>query len=194
VGAPAVDPTLYSGWNSAMVSAMLRASHLLGDSTAGETAMASLERVLVACYAPGGGVAHYFDGSPHVRGLLQDQITTMEAALDAHEATGNITYEMLAEELGHYVLRTMWDEERGGFFDRVPLETGERIGLLRTGMKPFVPNCEAARVLLRLDEASGSHEFGAKARATLTLMHPLASGRGPEAAHYLLAVRDAGFR
>jgi uncharacterized protein len=191
---PAVDDTLYAGWNSSMVSAQLQAAHLLADSSAGEAAMAALERILSRCYAPGGGIAHYFDGHAQVRGLLDDQILAIEAALDAYEATGNITYEMLAEEVGHYILRTLWDAEGGGFVDRATQNDAEDVGLLRTNLKPFVSNCEAARALLRLDGHSGNHEFGEKARAALALMHPLASGRGPLSAHYLLAVRDAGLR
>ena len=32
------------------------------------------------------------------------------AYLDAHAATGNIVYEMMAQELAHYAVRMMWDE------------------------------------------------------------------------------------
>ena len=156
--------------------------------------MAALERTFSRCYAPGGGLAHFFDGHAQVRGLLDDQILAIEAALDAFEATGNITYEMLAEEIGHYMLRLLWDPEEGGFIDRATAIDADDIGLLRTRLKPFVSNCDAARALLRLDAHSGNHDFGEKARAALTLMRPLASTRGPQSAHYLLAVRDAGVR
>src|SRR5262245_31787449 len=71
---PAVDHTLYAGWNSAMVSAQLQAAHLLGDTSTGEAAMTALERILSRCYAPGGGIAHFFDGQAQVRGLLDDQL------------------------------------------------------------------------------------------------------------------------
>ena len=191
---PAVDDTLYAGWNSAMVSAHLQAAQLLADSSTGEAAMASLERIFSRCYAPGGGIAHYFDGHAQIRGLLDDQVLAIEAALDAYEATGNITYEMVAEEVGHFMVRTLWDGEEGGFIDRASPGEAEDVGLLRTRLKPFVSNCEAARVLLRLDAHSGNHEFGEKARAALALMHPLAANRGPQSAHYLLAVRDARIR
>jgi hypothetical protein len=32
------------------------------------------------------------------------------ACLDAFDVTGNVVYEMMAEELGHYAMRTMFDE------------------------------------------------------------------------------------
>jgi uncharacterized protein YyaL (SSP411 family) len=188
---PAVDMTLYAGWNSAMASAQLQAAHLLGDASVGEAAMASLERILSRCYAPGAGIAHYFDGRAQVRGLLDDQVAAIDAALDGYEATGNVTYEMVAEEVGHYLIRTMWDADRGGFFDRADPGEAPDVGLLRTRLKPFVANCEASRVLFRLDAHSGNHDFAEKARATLAVMHDLAIGRGPHAAHYLLAVRES---
>ena len=71
------------------------------------------------------------------------------ACLDAHEATGNIVYEMMAEELAHYAVRTMWDEAAR----RLLRSRGRRggrsaIGLHAQPLKPFVANCDAARALL----------------------------------------------
>jgi hypothetical protein len=187
--APRVDGVLYTAWNAAMVSAVLRAAELFDDVALGEFALKSLERVVVACYRPGGGVAHCLDPQPSVRGLLDDQIAMAAAHLDAHAATGNIVYEMMAQELAHYAVRTMWDGKDGGFFDRADADENERIGLMRRRLKPFVGNCEAARVLRRLAATPGDHDFGARADATLAAMAPRAPHEGPLAAHYLLATR-----
>ena len=119
-------------------------------SSLGEFALRSLERHRCRVYRPGAGVAHSWTAAACVRGLLDDQIAMASAHLDAHEATGNIVYEMMAQELVHYALRTMWDERDGGFFDRSVPEAADRIGLLRDRLKPFVANCEAARVLNRV--------------------------------------------
>ena len=135
---PNVDGVLYAAWNAQMVSATLRAAELLDDTALGEFALKSLERINVACYSPGAGVAHCLDGRPSVRGLLDDQIAMAAAHLDAHTATGNIVYEMMAQELAHYAVRMMWDEQHGGFFDRSVPEAAERIGLMRDRLKPFV--------------------------------------------------------
>ena len=125
-----------------------------------------------------------------VRGLLDDQIAMASAHLDAHAATGNVVYEMMAQELAHYAVRTMWDEDKGGFFDRSVPEAAERVGLMRERLKPFAANCDAARVLKRLAGSKGDHNFGAQAEATLAAMAPLAAQQGPLAAHYLLALRQ----
>ncbi len=187
---PTVDRVFYAGWNAGMVSATLRAAELLDDTALGEFALKSLERIVVACYSPGAGIAHCLDGRPSVRGLLDDQIAMAAAHLDAHAATGNIVYEMMAQELAHYAVRTMWDGQHGGFFDRSVPEAAERVGLMRDRLKPFVANCDAARVLKRLAGTKGDHDFGAQAEATLAAMAPLAAQQGPLAAHYLLARRQ----
>jgi len=184
---PPVDATFYAGWNAAMASATLRMAEVLDDVSLGEFALKSLERVLLGCYTPGGGVAHCLDERASVRGLLDDQIAMASAQLDAHGATGNIVYQMMAQELVHYALRTMWDDREGGFFDRSIPDDHDRVGLMGERLKPFVTNCEAVRVLRRLAETTGDREFDARADATLEAVAPLAASQGPLAAHYLLA-------
>jgi uncharacterized protein len=185
-----IDRTLYAAANASMASSALRASELLDDTALGEFALRSLERVLLGCYKPGMGVAHFVDDSQSVRGLLDDQVRMAAAHLDAHAATGNIVYEMMAQELMHYAVRTMWDEEGGGFFDRSVAAEHERVGRMRDRLKPFVSNCDAARLLRRLASRPGDHDFGARADQTLAVMAPFAVEQGPLAAHYLLARRQ----
>lgn len=192
VQAPAIDRTLYTASNAAMASAALRAALAIDDPALGEFALRSLERVALAAYRPGAGVAHSVDDEgAHVRGLLDDQIAMASAQLDAYDATGNVVYEMMAEELVHFAIRVMWDERAGGFFDRAEPDELERAGLMCTRLKPFVANCEAARVLRRLAETSGTQQFAQRADATLAAMAPHAAAHGPLAAHYLLASEPA---
>jgi len=189
--APPVDRTLYTDWNAAMASAALKAGRVMNDTALSEFAIRSLERLALLCYRPGAGVAHYFDGEAQVRGLLGDQITMAIAQLDAFEATGNIVYEMLAEELALYAVGTMWDEERGGFFDRAAGDEGD-VGLLGERRKPFVTNCAAARLLKRLGHAAKKPRFTTLADRTVAAMHPRAAAEGPLAAEFVLAVRETG--
>ena len=194
--APAVGRVLFTDWNAAMVSAALQAARVFEDDGLRDFALKSLERVLLACYKPGRGVAHYFDGEARVRSLLGDQIAMAAACLDAFEVTGNIVYEMMAEELAHYAIRVMWDERDGGFLDRAPeaAEDEPEIGLMRVPLKPFALNCDASRTLRRLALSSGDQEFAQIADRTVAAMAPLAAGQGPLAAHYVLAARAAGPR
>jgi uncharacterized protein YyaL (SSP411 family) len=191
--APSISSSLYADSNAAMVSTSLAAAKVFNDDGLRDFAIKSLERVLLVCYKPGFGVAHHYDGEPRVRGLLADQFAMAAACLDAFDLTGNVVYEMMAEELGHYAMRTMFDEAGGGFFDRGNVEE-ESIGLMSRPLKPFVTNCDAARTLLRLGSASGEQDFVGAADRTIDAMRPLAPTQGPLAAHWLLAVRAAASR
>jgi uncharacterized protein YyaL (SSP411 family) len=181
---------MYVDWNAAMVSAALQAGRVLDDPALSEFAIRSLERLMLLCYRPGAGVAHYFDGLPRVRGLLDDQVAAAAANLDAFEATGNIVYRMMAEELALYAVRTLWDDSEGGFVDRARDERAD-VGLLREAFKPFAGNCAAAGMLFRLGRASDTHEYATYARRTLSAMAGRATQEGPIAAEYVLALRAA---
>jgi uncharacterized protein YyaL (SSP411 family) len=192
--APPIDAAFYADSNAAMASAFFRAAAAFEDDGLRDFAVKSLERVVLACYKPGSGVAHYMlDGRADVRGLLEDQIAMAGAHLDAYDATGNIVYEMMAEELVHYAAGSLWDSRAGGFFDRAG-DGDADVGLLRRPLKPFVGNCEAARVLTRLSKASGDSEFARLASATIQAMAPMAEQQGPIAAHFVLAMRELSLK
>ena len=188
---PAVSDRMYADATATMVSAALHGARVFEDEGLRAFAVKSLERMLLGCYKPGSGIARWPDGRARGSGLLADQIAMATACLDAFEATGNVVYEMMAEELAHFALRMMWDEREGGFFDRPHDGSPDaEIGLLREGLKPFVINCDAATMLRRLAASSGDHEFAAYADRALAAMAPFAFEQGPLAAHYLLAMRS----
>lgn len=194
VPAPPVARSFYADSNAAMVSSALVAARVFNDDGLREFAVKSFERVLLACYKPGFGVAHSYDGQPRTRGLLTDQFAMADACLDLFDLTGNVVYEMMAEELGHYAMRVMWDEQRGGFFDRARVDEESSIGLLNQRLKPFVANCDASRTLQRLTAVSGESEFAHAAVRTLKAMAPFAPSQGPLAAHYVRALRAVAVR
>jgi uncharacterized protein len=188
VPAPPVARSLYADSNAAMVSTALIGGRVFNDDGLQEFAVKSLERVLSASYKPGFGVAHCYDGQPRSRGLLADQLAMADACLDLFDLTGNVVYQMMAEELGHYAMRVMWDDQGGGFFDRAR-DDQESIGLMNQPLRPFVTNCDGSRTLRRLAAASGESEFARAADRTVQAMAPVAPGQGPLAAHYVLAMR-----
>jgi uncharacterized protein len=189
--APPVDRTLYTSWNAAMGSAALTAGRVLGDVSLSEFAVRSLERIAGLCYQPGAGMAHYHDGSPHVRGLLSDQIAMADAQLDAFEATGNVVYRMLAEELVLHAIRTLWDESTQSFRDRAVDPDGD-VGLLREPVTPFTSNCAAARVLRRAARLCNRPALAGTADQMVAMLRPQASGAGPLAAELVFAMTAPG--
>ena len=186
------DGMLYMDGNAKAAGALLGAATVLDDSALGREALASFERVILLCYKPGAGLAHYSDGVARVRGLIADQIYTAGALLDAHDVSALEPYKMMAEELTRVALRDLWDDAGGGFFDRAGHE-GD-VGLLRARRKPFVANAEAASLLARLERTSGDPEFHAYAEGALRAAAVQLAGQGPLAAHYVLAARQLAAR
>lgn len=172
--------------NAVAVSAMLHAADVFKDDALGKRAVDVFEHALLGAYKPGDGVAHCGGGA---RALLTDQVGMATAALDAWEATGNIVYRMMAEELMHFAIRTMWDDSRGAFFDRAPAVYSDEPRAARRTLTPFVLNCDAAIVLRRLAEAVNDASFQQRAVAALAAVAGAAASHGPLAAHYLIARR-----
>jgi uncharacterized protein YyaL (SSP411 family) len=186
------DRMLYMDGNAKAAGALVGAATVLDDSELAREALASFERVILLCYKPGSGLAHYSDGVARVRGLLADQIHTAGALLDAHDVSGLEPYKMMAEELTRVAIRDLWDEPAGGFFDRA-LHPSD-IGLLRIRRKPFVLNAEAASMLARLERTTGEPEFLRHAEAALRAASEQLAGQGPLAAHYALGARQLSTR
>jgi uncharacterized protein YyaL (SSP411 family) len=178
--------------NAKAAGALVGAATVLDDSELAREALASFERVILLCYKPGSGLAHYSDGVARVRGLLADQIHTAGALLDAHDVSGLEPYKMMAEELTRVAVRDLWDDPAGGFFDRAAHASD--IGLLRARRKPFVLNAEAASVLARLERTTGDPEFHARAEGALRAALAQLPGQGPLAAHYALGARQLASR
>jgi uncharacterized protein YyaL (SSP411 family) len=174
------DSVLYADSNASAAAALLAAATVLGDDALGREALASFERVLLLCYRPGLGLAHYYDGTARVRGLLVDYVATVGALLDAHDASGGEPYRMMAEELCHVMIRDLWDAQHGGFFDRTAAT--DDVGLLRVPRKPLI-NADAA---IALDRAG----FREHALAALRAAGRQLEGQGPLAAQYALARRQ----
>jgi uncharacterized protein YyaL (SSP411 family) len=182
------DGMLYMDGNAKAAGALVGAATVLDDSALAREALASFERVVLLCYKPSAGLAHYSDGVARVRGLLADQIYTAGALLDAHDVSALEPYKMMAEELTRVAVRELWDEAGGGFFDRAASEAD--IGLLRAKRKPFVVNAEAASMLARLERTTQVAEFHARAEGALRAASAQLAGQGPLAAHYVLAARQ----
>src|SRR5579863_6867050 len=90
---PYVDPTIYTSWNAQTARALIIAGPLLETAGAdpdewtqrGTEILDSLWRHVCV----DGVMWRYYDGAPHVSGLLGDQAWSAVAALGAFEATGD---------------------------------------------------------------------------------------------------------
>ncbi|MDQ3207693.1 MAG: thioredoxin domain-containing protein [Gemmatimonadota bacterium] len=187
--APFIDRTRYTNWNAMMASAMLRAGAVLGDEWSRSHALSTLER-LKRENGEDDRVAHTSGG---IQGLLDDQVQTTAAALDAYETTGEREWLEWSERLMDRVWADYWDVDAGGLFDTARGRSGEE-GLLPARAKPVQdtptpsPNGVAGIVVARLHELTGDARWKQRGEALVRAFAGRAQELGLYAAAYLLAV------
>jgi hypothetical protein len=187
--APFVDRTRYANWNAMMASAMLRAKAVLGDEWAGGHAISTLERMRRES-SEADAVAHTTGG---MTGLLDDQVQTAAAALDAYEITANSDWLGWGQAIMDRVWSDYWDSEGGGLFDTARGRAAEQ-GLLPARAKPVQdtptpsPNGVAGIVCVRLHELTGDSRWKTRSEELLRAFAGSARELGLHAATYLLAL------
>ena len=187
--APFIDRTQYTNWNAMMASALLRAGAVLGDEWSRNHALGTLTR-LRSRNGGGDAVAHVDGG---VTGLLDDQVQTAAAVLDAYEATGDREWLDWGERLVDRVWNDYRDPEGGGLFDTARGRS-EEAGLLPARAKPVQdtptpsPNGVAGIVCARLHGLTGDNRWQQRGEELLRAFAGRAQDLGLYAATYLLAV------
>jgi uncharacterized protein YyaL (SSP411 family) len=183
--APYVDKTAYTERNAAVASAYMLTSAVLNKPRYADLAVRALEFIWQKSYEKGLGMYHYFDGRPHVSGLLADQVHMAQTWLDAYEHFGREVYLQRAETLVRFADNALRDDD-GRYFDTVAAP--EAVGRLRRREKPFRENVLAAEVNLRLYRLTGREEYRQKAQKTLEALIPYYADMGFEAAPFALTV------
>jgi len=149
--APFVDRTPYVNWNAMMAGAFLQAGAVLDRPECNALALKVLERVWDKAWDAGNGMSHVL-GRAEPRGMLDDNVQSAAAFLDAYEATGEQRWLERATLVMLYCERAHGDPA-GGFFD---IATTDGTAYLATRAKPVQdaptpsPNGVAALVLARL--------------------------------------------
>ncbi|MDI7275943.1 MAG: DUF255 domain-containing protein [Anaerolineae bacterium] len=183
---PAMDPTLFTSWNAMMILAYLEAATVLDEPYLGDHALDALEAIWRLSYAPGSGMAHYYDGTPRVPGLLADQAWMGQALLKAHAYVGHGDYLQRAEALMDVMRSRLMDPDVGGFYD-VPHDPAA-LGRLRERLKLLDENAVAADVALQLHRLTGKDDYYDAAAGTLEAIAPIYRPYRHHAAPYALAV------
>jgi len=187
---PAVDETLYVGWNAMFVSAYLEAANVLERVDCCEFALKTLDRVLAEAWDESKGFLHRV-GGPRLEGSLDDQVFAAGALLDAYEATLDRRYFDIAERAMRLAVERFGDPDGGGFFDRA--KDAAPMGGLEVRRKPIQDsptpgaNSVAAMVLDQLHALTGEKLYHAWAEKTLEAFIGPISQYGLFAATYALA-------
>jgi len=151
--APVVDTTPYVSWNAMLASAFLRAGAVLDRPECNALALRVLEGIWTHAWRQDTGMAHVI-GREEPHGLLDDNVQSAAALLDAYEATGDQPWLDRAAAVMAYCAAAHWDDAAGGYFDTARDRGG--VAYLSTRAKPVQdaptpsPNGVAAIVLARL--------------------------------------------
>jgi uncharacterized protein len=187
---PAVDRTLYVGWNAMFVSAYLEAARVLDRDDCRDFALKTLERILTEAWDGSKGFLHRV-GGPSLEGSLDDQVSTVLALLDAWEMTLDPRYFLIAERAMKFAIERFADAEAGGFFDRA--KDAAPLGGLEVRRKPVqdaptpAGNSVAVIALDRMYALTGEQAYREWAERTLEAFVGLVPSYGLFAATYGLA-------
>jgi uncharacterized protein len=152
--APFVDRTPYVNWNAMLAGALLRAGAVLDRPECNDLALRVLERIWNEAWDAERGMSHVL-GREEPRGMLDDNVQSAAAFLDAYEATGESRWLERATQVMTYCERAHWDSTGAGYFD-LSTNGGAPTAYLGARAKPVQdaptpsPNGVAALVLARL--------------------------------------------
>ena len=168
--APFVDRTAYVDWNAMMAGAFLQAGAALDRPECNTLALHVLERIWQDAWSETHGMRHVLGrpgDAPAGPGLLDDNVQSAAAFLDAFEATGLDAWRDRAVAVMTYCASAHcaahWGDPAGGYFDIAQGQNGT--GYLATRAKPVQdaptpsPNGVAALVLARLASLTDDAEW-----------------------------------
>ena len=112
---PFVDATAYVNWNAMMAGAFLEAGAVLDRPACNTLALRVLERIWRESWHSERGMAHVI-GREEPWGLLDDNVQSAAAFLDAYESSGDDRWLERARTVMDYCTRAHGDQG-GGFFD-----------------------------------------------------------------------------
>ena len=193
---PLVDKTFYAGSNALMISALAISSGVSGASDELlQEAVKTADFMMRNLYSDDAGIARsYHDGTGGLYGVLEDNVLFGNALIDLYNVSGDRKYMHTARRLGEYIIRTLFDDEKGSF----------RLAADTTIVRPSSPglllefstaraNFEAAAFLLRLSHYSGDTAMKARAYTVIRTIGTDCSDFGPAAALCGAALRWAVF-
>ncbi len=179
-----IDDCLYSDANALTVCAYLDAAAQLKRDDCKARALGILEFIWERCRSAESGIYHYYDGAPHVAGLLNDQAQVGTALVRAYLASGDGHYLERAKTLADFIM-TRLRNSVGGYFDIISASEH-----LKFPLTLIEQNGAAASFFLTLHRIISDESYGNAAKwAFLPFTAPLAD-QGVQAAAFGAAMND----
>lgn len=149
-----VDKCIYIDANAQAVRAYLQAATLLGHRHCKDRAFRVLEFLWSCCRSPAQGMFHYYDETPQLPGLLEDQAQTAMALVHAFHASDDATYLDRARELADFIDAVLRNPA-GGYCESIADDSVVR----KVCLTEIEQNGAAAALFLRLFRTTGNPEY-----------------------------------
>ena len=144
--APPVDKTFFTNYNVKAVRAFYLAGLVLENAEYLQVAERGLTFLRTRMRDPERGMAHYFEQTPQVYGLFDDNLSMMEALLEAYEVSGTATYLLEFEELRQFAERSFYNPKSSRYLDTAQKDG---IGYLAINFPFLQENARMARALIK---------------------------------------------
>ena len=165
-----LDDKILTSWNGLMISALARASQVLGGQRYLGAAEKSAQFILsrLSDISTQKLLHRYRDGEARFEAQLDDYAFFVQALIDLYEASFNIDWLSKALSLTDHLNRLFFDQDNGGFFDTAGQDASV---LVRTkewydGAEPS-GNSIAILNLFRLAHLTNNETYDRMARASL---------------------------
>jgi uncharacterized protein len=173
---PQCDDKVLTSWNGLMVSALVKASRVVGEPSYEDAACRGAEFVFARLYDPSSGMLwrRFRDDESRFDGFLDDYAFFTRGLIDLYESTGEFRWLRNAVSLTEKQIDLFWDGEHGGFFET---SGGDPSVLVRIkdhhdGAEP-TGNSVSLMNLLRLAQITGRSEWRRKAEQLLDVFAPI---------------------
>jgi uncharacterized protein YyaL (SSP411 family) len=173
---PHCDDKVLTSWNGLMISALVKASGAVGESSYEEAARRAAEFVFAHLYDPASGMLsrRFRENESKFNGFLDDYAFFTQGLIDLYESTGELRWLRSAVSLSEKQIELFWDREHGAFFET---SGGDPSVLVRIkdhhdGAEP-TGNSVSLMNLLRLAQITGRSEWRRKAEQILEVFAPI---------------------
>ncbi len=128
--APRIDKTLYIDWNGRASAAMICAGRAFDNPKWISLGVNALAEIFDKCFHVSDGLAHFYDGNPHLYGLAHDAISYGAACLYASDAAGDMMWLERSQKLAQRLIAT----------HSIASHKDMKIGHAREGLLARLPN------------------------------------------------------
>jgi hypothetical protein len=167
---PHLDDKIIAAWNGLMISAFARAAQVLDDPRYLGIATRAANFLRANLYEEKSKLLYrnYRDGRSDIEGFADDYAFVVEGLLDLYEASFDVEWLKLANELQGTNDRLFFDEKNGGYFSTSGKDESVFLRMKddNDGAEPAASSL-AAHNLLRLSQLRDDQKMAERARKTI---------------------------